>query len=459
MEKVFIYDTMAGRKVEFSTKEPGKVKYYSCGPTVYNYIHIGNARPFVFFDIVRRYLEKIGYEVVFIQNITDIDDKIIQKANENGVKWNDISEKYAKIYLEDLKALKVKPATVSPKATEHIDEMVELIKMLEKKGYTYVTSDGVYYRVEKFVGYGKLSKKNLDELRAGARIDVNSEKENPYDFALWKFSKVGEPSWDSPWGAGRPGWHIECSAMSMKYADGTLDLHSGGQDLIFPHHENEIAQAEAATGKTFSRHWIHNAYVNMNGEKMSKSLGNIKTVHELLKKYPAEVLRILLLSTHYRKVLDFNDYAIEEAFKKYDKLSNFLYEFSDYTPKENVEITSQFSEKLKAFMNDDFNTSGVFGVIFDAISYAYKNRENTEIVEAILCWLYEWDEVFSILPKNEEKTEDISNKLIDLLIDVRQKEKKNKNYEMADYIRDQLKELGVILEDTPKGTRYKIVKN
>ena len=454
METIRLHDTLTGGKADFKPQEKGKVKMYCCGPTVYNYIHIGNARPFVFFDIVRKYLEHGGYDVTYIQNITDIDDKIIKKSADEGISWDAVSGEYAKAFQEDMKGLNISAPTFSPRATEHIDDMIALITALEKKGFTYVTGDGVYFRVKNFKGYGKLSKKNLEDLRAGARVGVDDNKEDPADFVLWKFSKPGEPSWESPWGQGRPGWHIECSAMSSRYADGTLDIHAGGEDLIFPHHENEIAQSEAATGKPFSRYWLHNAYVNINGAKMSKSLGNSRTVRELLKRYPYQVIRLFIISAHYRKLLDFSDAVINDSVKKFERLKNFLFEFKDAEMNEDDGFIRDYDKRLKAFMDDDFNTSGAVGVMFEAVAAVYKDRDENHGA-AVVRWLRDWDAVFGILPAEEDEAGGDWKALAELLMELRARAKKNRDFETADLIRDRLKELGIILEDTPQGTRFK----
>lgn len=453
MKSISFYNTFSGKKEVFEPKNDEKVNFYTCGPTVYNFIHIGNARPYVVFDVARKYLEKKGYDVNYIVNVTDIEDKIINKANNENIPFNEVSEKYEKEFLKDLEYLQVKLPDNMPRATDTIDDMINLIKKLEKKGYTYETSDGVYYRVRKFKDYGKLSNKNIDELKSGERVAVNSEKEDPLDFVLWKFSKPNEPSWDSPWGKGRPGWHIECSTMSLKYAGGTLDIHAGGEDLIFPHHENEIAQAEAATGEKFVRYWLHNAYVNIDGIKMSKSLGNFKTVRELSKKYSSEVIRLFLLSTHYRKLLNFTDNTIENAVKKSERIKNFLLKIENIGPVKN-DFFKKYNKELKENLNNDLNTPGAIGVLMDAIKKANKNKDNENILSGAKALIYDWNEIFSIIPE-EKEIETEEEDLINLLIKIRKIEKENKNYEIADLIRDELEQLNIVLEDTPKGTRYK----
>jgi len=454
MKSLEVYNTLHRKKEKFNVDKDKTINFYTCGPTVYNYIHIGNARPYVFFDVVRRYLEKIGYDINYIVNITDIDDKIINKANNQNVSFKKIAEKFSKEYIQDLKMLKVEIPDYMPKATDTIPDMIKFIKKLEKKGFTYTTDDGVYFRIDKFESYGKLSNKKIEDLKSGSRVAVNEDKENPLDFALWKFSKPDEPSWESPWGKGRPGWHIECSTMGMKYSDNSLDMHAGGEDLIFPHHENEIAQSEAATGKQFAKYWLHNAYVNIEGMKMSKSLGNFKTVRDLLEKYPPEIIRLFLLSTHYRKILDYNDSTIENAIKKYERISNFMSKVENIEAEPN-EIYDSFDKRVKNRMNNDFNTPGAIGVLMEAIKEANKKDEDENILAGVKYLLKDWNMIFSIIPERKEDFAGIEDELINLLIKVREKERDNKNFEIADYIRDRLDELGIVLEDAPEGTRFK----
>jgi cysteinyl-tRNA synthetase len=317
-----LYNTMTRKKEKFEPITPGEVKMYSCGPTVYNFFHIGNARPFIIFDILRRYLEYRGYKVTFVQNFTDVDDKIIKRAKDENTTEKEVSDRFIQEYFRDAEALNIRKADYHPRVTEHIDEIIDIIKRLEANGFTYTVDGDVYYDTSKFVEYGKLSKQNLNELEAGARIDVNEVKRNPFDFVLWKGQKPGEPAWESPWGMGRPGWHIECSAMSMRYLGETIDIHSGGQDLIFPHHENEIAQSEGATGKPFARYWLHNAFLNINNEKMSKSLNNFFTVRDIEEKFDLEVFRLFMISAHYRSPLNFSAELLEQAKSALERLYN-----------------------------------------------------------------------------------------------------------------------------------------
>jgi len=455
MERIAVYNTLAGQTEPFTPVKEGEVFMYCCGPTVYNYIHIGNARAFVFFDFVRRYLQRSGYHVRFIQNITDVEDKIIKKAADEGVFWEDIAGRFTSAFHEDMAALGVSPADFSPKATESVPAMIALIGTLEEKGYVYKTSDGVYFRVRRFKDYGKLSKKSLDDLKAGSRVSVNEEKEDPFDFALWKFSKPDEPSWESPWGKGRPGWHIECSAMSRSIAGRTLDIHAGGEDLVFPHHENEIAQSEAALEEPLARVWMHNAYVNLNGAKMSKSLGNDITVRALLKEHPPQVLRLFLFSAHYRKLLDFNAEALEESHAKFERFSNFFHSFNDEKEIPDSPLVQAWDLRVRRFLNDDFNTSGAIGVFFEAVSACYKDKENAPLCGAVKAWLRSWDEIFFILPQEDTATSGSFDALMEILLELRQKARSRKDYETADLIRDRLQDLGIIVEDTPKGARYK----
>ncbi|HPQ89514.1 MAG TPA: cysteine--tRNA ligase [Candidatus Mcinerneyibacteriales bacterium] len=456
MEQITLYNTLAGKKELFKPLEGNQVFFYCCGPTVYNYIHIGNARAFVLFDFIRRYMAQNGYTVTFIQNITDVEDKIIKKAAEEKMSWDSVAERFTRAFQEDMARLGVLSPDISPKATETLPAMITLIETLEKKGFTYTISDGVYFRVRKFEGYGKLSKKSLDDLRAGSRISVNDEKEDPFDFALWKFSKPGEPAWESPWGKGRPGWHIECSAMSRQYAGRTLDIHAGGEDLVFPHHENEIAQSEAALGEPLARYWMHNAYVNLNGAKMSKSLGNDVTVRSLLKDHPPQVLRLFLFSAHYRKLLDFTADALADAEAKYQRFNNFFHTFSDVEEKEDFSLVKEWDERVRAFLNDDFNTSGALGVFFEAVAACFKEKDPAGLAGAVKHWLRRWDSLFFILPGEETSlTGETLHGLMEILIDIRHRARASKDFELADMIRDRLKELGIMLEDTPEGTRYK----
>jgi len=468
---VYITNTMTGRKEEFKPLEDRTVKMYVCGPTVYDHAHIGHARSAVVFDVIRRWLEYRGYRVIYVRNYTDVDDKIIKRANEEGISWKEVAEKYIASYEEDMKALNVKEPTYKPRVTEHIREIVEMIDGLIEKGYAYEAGGDVYFSVKKFPEYGKLSKRNVEELRAGARIEPGENKKDPLDFALWKKSKEGEPGWESPWGIGRPGWHIECSVMSMKYLGETMDIHGGGLDLIFPHHENEIAQSEAYTGKTFARFWVHNGFVMVNKEKMSKSLGNFFTIKEILERFSPDVLRLFLLSTHYRSPIDFSFERLEESERALKRLLNFLDSLPTVESLETVEEegepvpVSQFRELFEAAMDDDFNTAKALGALFELVKKAnllkdralkegkitkpekLSYREAVEFVENALRTLG-----FRL---EREKENGLEEKLIELLIEVRGELRKKKEFQLADLIRDRLKELGIALEDLPTGTIYK----
>ena len=461
------YNDMTMQKEEFVPIEEGKVRMYCCGPTVYNYIHVGNARPIIMFDVLRRYLEYRGYEVNFVQNFTDVDDKIIKKANEEGVTSQEIAEKYIAEYWQDVKALGVREATVHPKATENIPQIIEIIETLIEKGYAYAVDGDVYYRTMKFDGYGKLSHQNLEELQAGARIDVNDVKENPMDFALWKSAKPGEPAWESPWGQGRPGWHIECSAMSNRYLGKTIDIHTGGMDLAFPHHENEIAQSEAANGCSFVNYWLHNGFINVDNKKMSKSLGNFFTVREAAEAYGYDTIRMFMLMSHYRSPLNYSGEILMQAKAALERIRNAKTNLEFFikngkegpmTPEETAAVAGleKYREKFIAAMDDDFNTADGISVIFDLV------REVNTVVSAAndptaLCaekceaMLLELCNVLGIPFAQEESNLDAE---IDAMIDARQAARKAKNWAEADRIRDELKAMGIVLEDTPQGVKW-----
>ena len=466
-----VFDTLTEEKREFKPLEDKIVRMYVCGPTVYDHAHIGHARSAVVFDVIRRWLEYKGYKVIYVRNYTDVDDKIIKRSKEEGIPWYEVAEKYIKSYEEDMRALNVKEPTYKPRVTEHIREIIEMIDGLIDKGYAYEAEGDVYFSVEKFPEYGKLSKRKIDELIAGARIEPGEKKRNPLDFALWKKSKEGEPGWESPWGIGRPGWHIECSAMSMKYLGETMDIHGGGLDLIFPHHENEIAQSEAYTGKTFVRYWIHNGFVMVNKEKMSKSLGNFFTIKDILKEFSPDVLRLFLISTHYRSPIDFSFERLKEAERSLSRLLNFIEsrkvieELSTLEEKgEELNIES-FRLEFESAMDDDFNTAKALGVLFELVKSAnlLKDRaikENKVAVSEKRALLEAIDFVENILKLlgfklEREKEKGMEDELIKLLIDVRSELRKRKAFDLADLIRDRLKELGITLEDLPSGTIYK----
>lgn len=460
-----IYNTMLRRKEEFIPIEPNVVKIYACGPTVYNYIHIGNARPICVCDVLRRYMEYKGFAVVFVQNFTDIDDKIIKKANEENSDYISISEKYIKEYEIDRKGLNVREATIHPKATENIDEIINMISKLEENGYAYKAENGdVYFRTKKFNGYGKLSHQPLDELEAGARITVGDEKEDPMDFALWKAAKKGEPYWDSPWSKGRPGWHIECSAMSRRFLGETIDIHYGGQDLIFPHHENEIAQSEAFSGKTFARFWMHNGYINIDNKKMSKSLNNFFTVRDVANVYGYEPIRYLMLASHYRSPINYSKEVIEQCIASLDRLYScrknldFLLSHSE-VGNISEELKGQFLKDKEDFMSameDDLNTavalSSLFNLVRD-INSAFSENENLN-EGAIKFAMSLFDELSGILGIVYNRKSESLDEEIEALIEKREKARKEKNWVLADKIRDELKEKNIVLEDTQQGVKW-----
>jgi cysteinyl-tRNA synthetase len=464
-----LYNTLSRTKEELEPLNDKIVNMYVCGPTVYNYIHIGNARAFIVFDTVRRYLEYKGYKVNYVQNFTDIDDKIIKRAQEENVTTKEVAEKYIDEYFKDADNLGIKRATVHPKATEHIEDIIEFIKILIDKGYAYVVNGNVYFETAKFKDYGKLSHKNIEELQAGARIEINEEKKNPLDFVLWKAQKPGEPAWDSPWGKGRPGWHIECSVMSTKYLGKTLDIHAGGPDLVFPHHENEIAQSEAAYEQPFSKYWMHIGYLNINNEKMSKSKGNFFTVREITEKYNPEVLRLFMLMAHYRSPINFSLDLMEQANSAYERLLNALANLKHLANvckdgglnEEEKKLMEKFEEYKKEFeeaMDDDFNTADAISVLFEMAKTANTNlsgNSSKKLVEYILDMFLKLSEVLGLSYRGVET--ELDDKEILALIEERQKARKEKNWKLADEIRDRLREKGIILEDTPEGVRWKRV--
>ena len=458
-----VYNTMTRKKDEFVPVNAGKINMYACGPTVYNYFHIGNARPFLFFDVVRRYFTYLGYDVTYVQNITDIDDKIIEQANQEGSSFGDIAKRYTQAFFDDLKLLNINPADYNPKATEYIQQMIELIDILVKKGNAYEANGDVYFAVESIPTYGKLSGKNLEDLQAGARVEANTQKKNPADFTLWKKAKEGEPKWDSPWGEGRPGWHTECVVMSRKMLGQTFDIHGGGVDLVFPHHENELAQAYALDGRPLANYWMHNGFLNIDGNKMSKSLNNFFTTRDIMKKYDPEVIRFFFLSKHYRSPIDFNEDIIIESKKA---LANFYSVFKEVDIL-NLELDSidksAFISTVEAFkeaMDDDFNTAKALASLFDLAKEAKAKKNSIEVRQAAAVTLLELGKVlgfFSNLEKTLETSVDQhAEKLIELLISYRLDAKKEKNYALSDKIRKDLLELGIELQDTPQGTIWKI---
>ena len=465
-----IYNTLTKTKQEFIPLEPGKVKMYVCGPTVYNYIHIGNARPMIVFDTVRRYMEHKGYEVNYVSNFTDVDDKIIKKAIEEGVDAEVISQRFIKECKKDMASLNVKPATTHPQATKEIDGMLDMIGKLIDDGHAYAAADGtVYYRTRSFKEYGKLSHKNLDDLRGGNRsllVSGEDQKEDPLDFVLWKPKKEGEPYWVSPWCKGRPGWHIECSVMSKKYLGEEIDIHAGGEDLIFPHHENEIAQSEAANGKTFARYWMHNAFLNIDNKKMSKSAGNFFTVRDIIEKYDPQVLRFFMLSAHYRSPLNFSADLMEAARSGYERIVtsvenlNFLLNKAsdeELTEKEKELLTEAgaYVSKFDEAMDDDFNTADAISVIFELVKFANSNANDVSskaFLKALKDEIVELSDVCGLIV---EKEAEILDEDIEKLIQERQDARKAKNFARADEIRNELLEKGIVLEDTREGVKWK----
>lgn len=463
-----IYNTMTGKKEEFVPIEEGKVRIYVCGPTVYNFFHIGNARPFVVFDTLRRYFKYRGYEVKFVQNFTDVDDKIINRAKEEGISAPEVSEKYIEEYFRDAKALNVIPADVHPKVSEHIPEIIQFIEILIEKGYAYEADGDVYYSPRKFKGYGKLSKQNIDDLESGARIAVGEVKKDPLDFALWKAQKTAdEIAWDSPWGKGRPGWHIECSTMAKKHLGDTIDIHGGGQDLQFPHHENEIAQSEACNGVTFANYWMHNGYITVDGVKMSKSLNNFFTVRDIRKEFTGDFIRFFLLSGQYRNPINFSDTEMLSVKQGYDRIATAV-ETLEFLAKNGAEEMKPAEEEalqkldgLKAdfisAMDDDLNTAVAISTIFEmvsAINQAVAGGGSKAFAEEALKRIHELTDVLGILQKDEE---DAIGEDIQKLVEERQQARKEKNWARADEIRDYLAEKGYVLKDTPQGVQ--VIRN
>ena len=476
---IFVYNTLSRHKEEFKPMEAGKVKMYVCGVTPYNHPHIGNARPFVTWDVIRRFFEHEGYDVLHVQNFTDVDDKIINTANKEGVQWFDICNRYIDSYFEVMDKLNVRRAHIYPRVSEHIPDIIQTVQTLIDKGFGYVIDGDVFYSVEKFPYYGQLSGRNLEDMQAGARVDVDTRKHNPMDFALWKAAKPGEPSWDSPWGKGRPGWHIECSTMSMKYLGKSFDLHGGGSDLIFPHHENEIAQSEGCTGcHPFVHYWLHNGFITVNEEKMSKSLGNFFMVIDILKKFAPEVLRFFIVSTHYRSPLDFSDARLQEAASSLERLR---------TANENLKVlqkmvgagptaestallakTLALREQFMDAMRDDFNTalaiSYMFALAKDINVYkssveVAKARPDGKLVATFASVMEEMCSIIGVLENTaapaEAKIATKEEEQVNLLIAKRQAARKAKNYAEADAIRDELTKMGIVLEDTPQGPKWK----
>ncbi|MFC0300726.1 cysteine--tRNA ligase [Virgibacillus soli] len=460
-----IYNTLSRKKEVFKPIVENKVKMYVCGPTVYNYIHIGNARPAIAFDTVRRYLEYKGYEVDYVLNFTDVDDKIIQTANESGKEVMEVANKYIEAYKEDVNALYVKQATHHPRVTESMDDIISFIKGLVEKGFAYEVDGDVYFKPRAFDGYGKLSQQSIDELRSGARIQVGEKKQDPLDFALWKQAKPNEIAWDSPWGKGRPGWHIECSAMAKRYLGETIDIHAGGQDLTFPHHENEIAQSEAGNGKTFANYWMHNGYINIDNEKMSKSLGNFVLARDILAEHDPQVVRFFMLSVHYRHPINFSNELLEGAKNSLDRIKT-AYENLTHRKSLSMNLVAdeqewlakieQFKMAFEAEMDDDFNTANAISVLFDvtreANMYLQEKQTTTKVIDAFLGAI---ETILGVLGIALEQEEQLLDDEVESLIEERNEARKARNFARADEIRDLLKEKNILLEDTPQGVRWK----
>lgn len=462
---IHLFNTLTRQKEKFVPLEEGKVKMYVCGPTVYNYIHIGNARPPIVFDTVRRYLEYRGYEVNYVSNFTDVDDKLIKAAKELGEDVPTIAERFIEAYHEDVSALGCKQATVHPRVTESMDIIIEFIEALIEKGYAYESGGDVYYRTREFKEYGKLSHQPIEDLQLGTRIEVGDKKQDALDFVLWKAAKEGEIHWESPWGKGRPGWHIECSAMARRYLGDTIDIHAGGQDLSFPHHENEIAQSEALTGKTFAKYWLHNGYINIDNEKMSKSLGNFVLVHDIIKKHDPQLLRFFMLSVHYRHPINYNEELLQSTKNgldrirtAYENLKHRLDNTADLATDdmEWLQKVEEFKNEFIKVMDDDFNTANAISVLFDMAKQAnlYLNGKNTseKVLEAFIA---QFEELFSVIGVSLTAEEELLDEEIESLIQQRIDARKNRDFARADEIRDELKAKNIILEDTAQGTRWK----
>ena len=464
-----IYNTLTRKKEEFHPVHPGVVNMYVCGPTVYNYIHIGNARSAIAFDTVRRYLEYIGYQVNYVSNFTDVDDKMIKAAHDQGITVPELADKYIKAFMEDTNAINIEPATMHPRATENIPEIIDFVQKLIDKGYAYVVDGDVYYRARKFKNYGQLSGQSIDDLEVGASEHVSADevgkKEDPMDFALWKAAKPGEISWDSPWGAGRPGWHIECSVMSTKYLDNTIDIHAGGQDLEFPHHENEIAQSEAATGKKFVNYWMHNGFVTIgkDNEKMSKSLHNFITVHDIIKHVDPQVLRFFMATTQYRRPIQYSEANLTDAKNNLEHIqnayNNLEYRKNDAHDGSEIHVQSKLSDFKEHFieaMNDDINVQNGIAVVYELVKYANVYAEQASVNQDDIADIQKLlQELLSIFGVKIVATGQIDDDAIQKLIDQRNEARRNKDFALSDKIRDDLKAQGIILEDTPQGTRYR----
>ena len=462
---MLIYNSQTRKKEEFVPVTPGKVKIYACGPTVYNYFHIGNARPFIVFDVLRRYFESRGYEVTFVQNFTDIDDKMINRANEEGITVKQLADRFIAEYFIDAKALGIHPATVHPLATEHIPQIIAIIQKLLDKGLAYVVDGDVYYRVHAFPHYGSLCGQNLEDLESGARVSADERKEDPLDFALWKSQKPGEPAWESPWGMGRPGWHIECSAMSMTYLGETFDIHGGGKDLLFPHHENEIAQSEGATGKPYVRYWMHNGFININDEKMSKSAGNFFTVRDIGKEFDLEAVRMFMLAAHYRSPVNFSRDMIAQAASSLERLYGardqltFLESAAEDRELNAEELAfiaeaDKAHDKFNAAMDDDLNTADALGALFELVREVFKLSQPGTSRKAVEYGKAKMNTMSGVLGLLMKQADDVSPD-VKALVEERAAARQNKNWKRSDELRDQIKAAGYILEDTPAGQKVR----
>ena len=461
-----LYNTMNHRKEELVPIEDGKIRMYSCGPTVYNYFHIGNARPFIVFDVLRRFLEYVGYDVTFVQNFTDVDDKIINRSHEEGISAKAVADKYIDEYFKDADALGIRRADVHPRVSETIPDIIAMVQKLIDNGMAYNIDGNVYFSVDKFPAYGKLSGQNIDDLKVGARIDVNDEKHSPLDFAVWKKAKEGEPYWESPWGHGRPGWHIECSAMSQKYLGTTIDIHGGGKDLVFPHHENEIAQSEGASGEPFCHYWVHNGYINIDGTKMSKSKGNFFTVRDISQTYDLENVRMFMLMAHYRSPIDFNEDILAQAKSALERLYNAKFQMEylmenaktdDMTPDEQAWADSlvKYKNAYIDAMNDDLNTADAIAAIFDLVKDANVHLNETSSKSAVTAAYNLFKELTDVIGIAQKNKKDDLNAEIEDLIAKRQAARRAKDFKTADAIRDDLAARGIILEDTREGVKWK----
>ncbi|MFH2065285.1 MAG: cysteine--tRNA ligase [Pseudomonadota bacterium] len=473
---ISLYNTLTGKKETFIPLREGKVGMYVCGPTVYDSCHIGHARSAIVFDVITRYFTACGFDVTYVRNFTDVDDKIINRANQLGISSHEVSEKYIREFYADMDALYVQRPTHEPYATKHISEIIELVETLIQKNFAYEIDGDVYFRVESFAEYGKLSGRKLEDMEAGARIDVDKRKDNPFDFALWKSAKPDEPSWESPWGLGRPGWHIECSAMSSKYLGERFDIHGGGKDLIFPHHENEIAQSEAAHSKPFVNYWVHNGFVNIDSEKMSKSLGNFLLIKDVLKRYHPEAIRLFLLSSHYRSPIDFIEQSMDEASQGLDKIYSLMDRLNKANIRSEAETSGDYRHRFSEAMNDDFNTAKGIGILFEAVRTINRTLDEDPAGEAsrktIACTRLDLEKMGSVLGILHENPEDYFNRKknaaieeeaidaawVEEMIQSRKLARKEKNWAKADQIREALEKMNIIIEDRPDGTIWKVMK-